>query len=359
MELKFEQSTWDVDKALSVVDGGVYNLEEITPVLERGPVKPGLLRALLNPQFIPMTTDTFKYDEITATAQVPDGKPFSDYGKDLTKDKPRQLRYAIPSFGIRFNVKPEDYSGRRKPGESVEFLTEADVVAAMTTKSQLAWDLFDELAIAQLLTADTNIVRGGPFTSYNFYTDITGGARAAKISMDLLTAATDHEQLFRKQRRLLAQELAKAGDSASQIVVICGDTFFDQRYDIQKNDGLARPIQFGPDLATMPIGELSEGGFNYAYFDSGDGLRYINYGSEIIAGQKLIGDDDAYMIPVGASNLMSIGVAPAQTRQYVNTPGLNMYGWSKADDRQGVSMFTESNRLYSYKNPRAVIHLTK
>ena len=356
--MNIEQAEWDVTKAASVVDGGVYQLEEITPALERGPVKPGLLRALLNPGFESMTTDTFKYDEVTATAQLPDGKAFSAYGKDLTKDKPRQLRYAIPSFGLRFNVKPEDYAGRRKPGTTTEFLTEADVVAAMTIKSQTAWDLLDELAIAELLTLDTNTVRGGPFTVYNFYTDIVGTTRPAKISMDLGTASTDHEQLFRVQRRLLAQELAQSFDSASQVVVICGDTFFDQRYEIQKNEGLARPIQFGPDLATMPIGEITAAGFNYAFFDSGDGLRYINYGSEVIAGSKLIGDSDAYMIPIGAKNFMSIGLAPAQTRQYVNTPGLEMYGWSKADDRQGVSLFTESNRLYSNKNPRLIRALT-
>jgi hypothetical protein len=357
MDIKVTQEEYDVSKAVDTVDGSPYQLEEITEVVQRGQVKPGLLRALLNPASESMTTDTYKYDEVSSSSALPSGKSFSGYGPDLTKDKPRQMRYAIPSFGLRSNVRPEDYAGRRKPGTANEFLTEADVVAAMTMKSQEAWDLFDELAIAQLLTLDTNIVRGGPFEEYNFYTDITGGARAAKVTMDLATSTTDHEQLFRQQRKLAAQELARSKDSATGYVVICGDNFFDQRYEIQKNEGLARPIRFGPDLASQPIAEFQAAGFNFATFDSQDGLTYINYGSQIIAGSQLIADDDAYLIPVGASQLMSRGLAPAQTRQYVNTPALDMYGWSKVDDRQGVTTWTEQNALYAYKNPRAVQHL--
>lgn len=350
-------------KGLTTILGDAYRLEDVSSAVDRTEIQPGLLTSLLNPAMNTETfsTDTFKYDETTETLALPNGKQYTDYGPDLEKDPSRVLRYAIPSFGLRSNVAPADYKGRRIPGTTGEqFMTEEYVVAAMNKKAMRAWAAFDELGIAQLLTTDTNIVRGGPYTEYNFHTDITGGARAAKIDMDLDNTALDHTQLFRVQRRLLAQELERSMDSTNLIVCICGDTFFDLRYSIEQNTGLARPLKFGLDLASQPVNEDSFGAgtFNYAWFDGTDGIRYINYGSEIIAGTKLIGDADAYMIPVGASKLFRVGYAPAQTRQYVNTEALTMYAWSTVDDRNGVTTWMESNKLFALINPRAIRHLT-
>lgn len=360
--MKIEQSDigHDINKAMVQVQGNGNQLEDITSLVQRTEVKPRLITALLDAQANTetMSTDTYKYDETKASAALPGGKPYSGYGPDLTKDRPKTFRFAIPSFGQHFNVRPEDYAGRRKPGTANEFLTEADVLAAMSLKSDNSWGNFDELALAQLITTDTNIVRGGPFESFNFYTEIHGTTRPAAIDMDLGNGALDHIVLFRDQRKLQAQELARVMDSTSNQIVICGDNFFDKRYEIEKQETLARDLRSNFDFASQAIPTMSDGNFRYDNFTSHDGLTYINYGSEIIAGTKLVGDEDAYMIPIGAKTLLRKVHAPAQTRQYVNTQALEMYGWSTVDDRQGVSMWTESNTLYANVNPKSITFLT-
>lgn len=350
--------TYDVRKQVSEAQGSAFQLEDVSELVQRREVTPKLLTAIMGGEARETTnrTDTYKYDDIAFTAQIPDGKAYTDYGKDITKDRPRQLIYSIPSFGIKFNVSPTDYVGRRKPG-TTDFLTEADIVAQMTDKSENVFTLLDELGWANLLTTDTNIIRGGPYTQYNFYTEITGGARGSATSMELDQASADHAGLARAEKKALLMELGKSMDSATRIVVLCGDTFFNQRLEIERNQSLARPLKSEIDLASQEVGTDSWGSmtFNYDWFKGAlDGLTYINYGAEVIAGTNLIADTAAYMIPLGSSYFTRAAYAPAVTRQYVNTEALKMYAWTNVDDRQGVTSIFETNKLFSYINPRYV-----
>jgi hypothetical protein len=358
-----------LQKELSAIDGSPFQLQDNSTLIQRRQLKVGLITNLLNAQAMEETfrTDTFAYDEENYGTQLPDGKAYGAKTTDLDKDQARRLNFSIPSFGLRTNVAPQDYIGRRKSGTS-DMLTESDVQAQMTVKSMEAWDNFDELAWSQLLTTDTNIRRGGPFTQYNFWNSIVDtdlptfsgltATRPAPLSMQLGATGVDHIQLFRKQRKLLEQGLARAQDSATAFVCICGDNFYDQRYEIQKKEGLARPIIQNTDLASAAVGTINIGGLDYDTFKSEDGITYINYGSSIISGTKLIGDDLGYLIPVGASKIIRKAFAPSQTRTYANTEALSLYTWSFADEFQGLTQMQESNSLYALINPQLITHLT-
>lgn len=358
--MKITTSEVNVNKELSQMQGNGYQLEDITSAVQRSYTKPRLMSALLNVQGHEefMMTDTFKFDEVTSTLQLPEGKSYSDTGKDLKKDKPRELRYSIPSFGLKLQVSPQDYVGRRKVGTADEFLTEDDVLASLSVKAEDSWSALDELGIAELVTADTNIVRNGPFEKYNFYNDIVGSSRPAATDMDLGNGSIDHFTAGRAQRKIVLQELAKSGDSASQIIAICGDTYFNARFEVEKQEGLARELRGELDLASMAVPTVTDGNFMYDNFLSHDGILYVNYGSEIIAGTKLVDDDDAFLIPVGAQNLLRVAYAPANTRSYANTQALQNYGWSHVDERQGVTVIQESNKLFALTSPKSVVHLT-
>lgn len=365
MTVKMTMSDISYDKALSHSNENSFEMQDVTPIVERDQVQPGLLTTLFgnSEQTHFLETDTFKYDELTHTMQLPSGKAYSDYGPDLQKDKARELIYQVGSFGLRSNVAPKDYANRRQPGTQ-ELMDEAYLVAQMNRKHQRAWQQLRELSFAQLITADTNIVRGGPQPQYNFYTDILGTARPAATNMALGNNAIDHFQAFNEQKDFLEEDLEKTMNSASEIVVVCGTDFFNERLLIEKQQGGGGSLQLnralrGDDLASMsvPEADYGPGRFQYQWFDSHDGLRYIKYGASI-EGSRLIGASDAYMLPTGAETFMKSIYAPAQTRQYVNTTAQSLYGWSKEDDRNGVTMWTESNFMPMMVNPQLVRHLT-
>ena len=355
-----------LDKAVSRSQVNSFELEDVTSIVERQEVAPGLLTALfggtVNSEFL--QTNKFNYDELDHTVQLPDGKRYDEYGNDIQKDKARNLIYEVGSFGMRANVAPKDYANKRVPGTDSELMSEAYLVAQMNSKSQRGWGQFIELAFAQLLTTDTNITRGGPMPVYNYFTDIIGTSRPAKTNMDLDNTALDHFQAFAEQLDLLETDIEKTGNTMTMAIVICGKDFFNQRLLVEKQQGgggslvLNRDIT-GLDLASMGVPESSfgSGRFNYQFFDSHDGLRYIRY-SASITGSKLIADADAYLVPIGAETFMKKVYAPAQTRQYVNTVAQSRYGWTKEDDRNGVTLWTEMNVLPITVNPQLIKALT-
>ncbi len=359
--MKITQSEIEFDKALSPAQGNDFEMEDVTPLVERTEVAPGLLTALLggltNEVFL--STNTIKYDELDDTIQLPGGKAFDAYGVDLQKDKPRQLIYEVGSFGLRSNVAPKDYANKRIPGTQ-DLMDQAYLLGRMNVKAEKAWELFDELGFAQILTLDTNIVRGGPQPVYNFHTDIIGSSRPAKISMNL-AGSVDHFQLFAEQLDLLETDVEKTMNSMGMPVVICGKDFFNTRLTIEKQEGLARDLKGPLDLQSMgvPTSNFGSGNgrFQYQWFDSFDGLRYIRYSASIV-GTKMIADDDAYLIPTGAETFLKRAYAPAQTTTFVNTPALKRYAWAKENERNGQSMAQESNCLFMNAHPQLIRALT-
>lgn len=343
----------NVMKELAVVQGNPFEYQDVSEGTQKGPVVPKLLTALLGGYTETNMTNVFQYDEETYTAQLPSGKRYDERGKDLPKDPAKQKYFGIPSFGLRLNVAPKDYANRRKPN-STEVMDEAYLVAKMTEKADKAWILHDELGYRDLLVSDQNRIDGGPFTQYNFYTDIIGSSRPGKADMKLDEAGVDSIPLLRAEAKELRTTLSKYGDGASNIIVICGDTFFEERLEIEMNETLSRPLKTDADFASMQV-NMSDWGsstFVYDWFKGGrDGLFYINYGAEIISGTKLIADTDAYMVPVGVSNFMGIAYSPAQTRTYVNTEAMKRYSWMNENEFQGMTMFMEENKLFFCKKP--------
>ncbi len=349
-----------LDKATSHSNSNSFELEDVTSGTQRTESQPGLLTALFGGEADTFTleTNTVKYDDLTDTVQLPDGKAFDAYGPDVQKDKPRELIYEVGSYGIRANVAPQDYMNKRQPFTN-ELMDEAYLTSRMSMKMGKSWDLFTELAFAQLLTTDTNITRGGPMPSYNFYTDIMGGARPAAATIDL-SGTTDVWQSINEQIDILQENVEKTNNTMTRPIILCGKNFFNKRLELEKQESLAREIRGTLDMQSMSVPKSnfgSRGSFAYQNFESFDGALYIRY-SASITGTKLIGDNDAYLVPVGAQNFMARAYAPANTRTYVNTQALEKYSWVETHERRGVTMFEESNVLFMNRLPELIVPLT-
>ena len=359
---KISQSEISFDKAVSHSQDNAFEMEDISPIVRRTEAQPGLLTVLFGGEAntVLLETDVVKYDELVDTIQLPSGKAYDAYGPDTQKDKPRQLIYEVGSFGLRSNVAPTDYAGKRIPGTS-DLMDEAYLIDRMNMKMERAWMLFEELAWAQLLTADTNIIRNGPQPQYNFYTDIFGSARPAATDMDLGDSSVDHFQTFAKQKDLLETDLEKTMNTMGPTLVLCGENFFNKRLAIEKQEGLGRDIRGTLDLQSMavPTDNFGSGSgmFQYQNFDSFDGNTYVRYSANIL-GTRMIGTEDAYLIPVGAENFIRKAYAPAKTRSYANTTAQARYAWSKENERNGMTMAQESNMLPMLVNPQLIRRLT-
>ena len=350
----------DVTKALSQF-GSSFELEDFTSdVIERKPVKPQLLSTLLVglEQTRYMNSNTFKYDAFDHTSVLPSGKQFTGVGPRANKDKPRTYRWEIPSFGISGNVAPADYANRRLPGTENEVDTEAQHTIRLGDKMNGSWDLFNEQQLLTLITTDSNYVAGGPFTSHDFYGEVVGGSRTA-ANITFSDANVDQFEQIRAQKKLLKEEMIKSGEMVDEFVCICGGNFFGATLDLEKNESLGRPLKGAYDFASQEVtsGPIGTESFKVDNFKSENcGVTFIEYTIDI--GGISIGADDAYLIPVRASQFILKAHAPAMTRQYANTEALSMYSWVSVDDRAGITRWEESNFLMAMVNPRLMRKMT-
>lgn len=359
--LNLKSSAVELYKALA--GGHSFQLTELVQADFKAVNTPSLLTSLLMDPEMDVNRHTgsaFIYDVVNRTQQLPGGKSYTERGPDLNKDDAFQRTFAIPSFGLVWNVMPQDYRGRRAPGGTPgEYMDEAYVAGRMQEKALTAWDLMNELAIAKLIVDDQNLVLSGPGTQYTYHQEMFGTARPGPIFTDLAnTSESAHRTLMIQTRRQLQQLLALAGKSATRgFLVVAGDDYFTKRAALEEQTGLARDLRTAIDLASQRLPEVNAGGFNYDMFTAIDGITYVNYGSNILAGQKLIPDDKAYMIPLGVENMLSIELAPAVTRSHVNEEAQAMYMWVEEHERKGVLAEIESNRLYLNRNPELIIEL--
>lgn len=356
----------DLNKGINAGYG--FSLGENVRADFRDVLKPSLLTALMQTSFNNHMLHAFTYDKQTRTVGLPNVKSRTENGKQQMADPASQLLFATGSFGTGAMVQKQDWFGIRKVGgEAGATKTEADALEEMLLKIQRGWDLHTELGMATLVTGDTNLLNaeGGNdiFPSYDYSALINGTTRAPE-SVDLAGAADDIANRFTMagKRKQLQQELSRLGMSASGYVCICSDEFFRARFESEAQLDLNRDLRSVIDLGTQSIPEYSVGGFIYDNFMSSDGIWYINYGSEIVAGTSLIPTKKAYLMP-RVSGMFSVEFSPTMRRNpdsgIINTMEVAqpMYVFSKETDF-GVSVYTESNRLYFNRYPQLIKELT-
>ena len=341
--------------------------ENITPDF-RDVSKPKLLTALLQPSFNNHMLHSFTYDKQTKTVGLPNVKSRTENGKKQQAYGASQLLFGTASFGTVADVMKQDWFGIRKVGGNVnETKTEADAIVERLEQIATSWDLHLELGLSTLVTSDTNMLGtggdGNIFTSYDYSLLINGASRVAE-TVDFAGAVDDVANRFTMsgKRMALQEQLSKLGMSASGFMCVCGDNFFRARFDSEAQLNVSRELRSVVDLGTSSIPQSDFGGFMYDNFTSADGITYINYGSEIISGTKLIDTDKGYLMPRMAG-MLSVEYSPTMRRSHdaglSNTMELArpMYVFSKASD-YGVSMITESNRLYFNRYPQLIKELT-
>lgn len=351
-----------VGKAVTRSPNSQFEMEDVTELVTKRKPSPKLLTSMFGGTFSDrfLQTSKFQYDEVTETLALPGGKAFDAHGPRLAKDVARMLAYNVGSFGLTYNTMPGDVANRRKPGGD-QFLTTADVMSDLSLKAARAWDLFDELAIAKLITTDINVTRGAvEIPEYNFYNTTYGGARPAAINFDFANSTEDQvRDLVSIEQDEIDNEMEVIGGDSSDKVLICGKSIFSELASIEENASLARDLRSSLDLASMEIpkenlGGTSGGIFRYQnFFSERMGVWVIRYPASIL-GTKLIADDAAYMLPLGSSELFRRVYAPAQTEQYVNTTALPMYAEFEEHNRRGKTMATEKNVLFMSLAPKLI-----
>jgi hypothetical protein len=266
----------------------------------------------------------------------------------MNKDESRNLRsFAIPHFPLDDAVKPEDIQGKRAYGQSDAAETEAAVIARKLERIRKSHAATLEAARAYALTTGAIYAPNGT-VSGNFYTDF--GVTRKEIDFVLGTTTTE---LTDKAEEGIAhiQDNILSGETVTDVIALCSPAFFAK---LIKHATVKDAYKYYTSTQEPLRNRLGSG--VYRRFVHG-GITYIEYRGAY-NGSALIPAGDAYLVPVGTSDMFLTYFSPANKFAFVNTLGEEAYAFTyRSPQDEQIQIQTESNHLSLIRRPAALVRL--
>lgn len=210
----------------------------------------------------------------------------------------------------------------------------ADRYAKLNNDIQLTWENM-RLGAVQGIVMDAD----GTTTIKNWFT-AWGVSQPAETDWDLDNAAPAEgavRKVCNDALRLVQRTLSGMWvPGRSYLLGICGDNF----YDLLTQHKEVR----GTYLATQQAADLRDNNLPFEQFKYG-GITFINYRGTDDNSKVAVGTDVVKFIPVNVPGLFEVAWSPAETLDFVNTPGKPLYALMVKDLARNAFQRVE---LYSY-----------
>ena len=266
----------------------------------------------------------------------------------VNKDDVRAIRtFAIPNFSVDDAVFPEDVQGQRAYGSDNPDTTDAVIARKL---ARLAQNHAATLEYARALAICTGSVYSpnGTVAAQNAYTEF--GVVRKEIDFVFGTATTD---MIAKTEESAAhiQDNIQTGDVVNRMVALCSPGFFGK---LISHASVKEAYKYYASTQEPLRNRLGSG--LYRRFEFG-GVEYIEYRGNY-AGNALITANEAFMLPVGVSDMFKTFNSPANKFGSVNAVGESMYAFTYYDMRdEKIVIQTEQNLLNLVTRPQGVTRL--
>ncbi len=189
------------------------------------------------------------------------------------------------------------------------------------------------------LGAVQGVVTDADGTTINDWFTEFGIAQATEIDFDL-DSASPASGVVRKKCNQAVRQMMRAANGAwvngqTLVHALCGDAFWD---DLTAHAEVRQTY-----LNTMQAVELRDG-LAFETFRYG-GIVWENYRGTDDASTVAIGTDKAKFFPVNAPGVFTTALSPAETFDFVNTPGQLVYPMIIPDEKRNAFVDIE---VYSY-----------
>jgi hypothetical protein len=292
---------------------------QLTAAIERHPFQPTGLGDL--DVFVPkpIRTKALAVEARTGVLSLIQTSPRGAPPSQRTTEKRTMRYFDVPRIAKEDTIHADEIQSIRDFGAETEFMQVQTEVArrldgptGLLRNIEYTWENM-RLAAVQgiLLDADSSPI-------YNWF-DEFGIEPAPEVGFNLAAAVSNSlRPLINNIVRAMARKAAGAWTPNTRIHALCGDAFYDA---FTNHPDVVRT--FLNWSAAQELRNNSQG----AAFDKFEfaGVTWLNYrGSDDNATIK-IADDDVKFFPVGAADVFQVAYAPAETGEWVNTPGKPVY----------------------------------
>lgn len=266
----------------------------------------------------------------------------------VNKDDVRAIRtFAIPNFSVDDAVFPEDVQGQRAYGSDNPDTTDVVIARKLDRLAQNHMATL-EFARAKAICTGSVYSPNGTVVAQNAYTEF--GITRKEIDFVLGTATTD---LLAKSEESIShiQDNIQTGDVVTNMVALCSSGFFSK---LISHATVKDAFKFYQSTQEPLRNRLGTG--LYRRFVYG-GVEYIEYRGKY-AGQDIITANEAFMLPIGVTDMFKTYNSPASKFGAVNSIGEPMYAQTYYDARdEKIVIQTEMNMLNLITRPQGVTRL--
>lgn len=340
---------------LDIFNNDAFSLSNLTRAINEAPFQPMLLGSmgLFSEEGI-NTTSLMIEKRGTTLALIP-ATPRGDVrGRVESNDKGRLYPIQTTHLPQSGSVLADEVQGVRAFGTENELETVQNLVNRKLAKMRrnidvtIEWQRIGAIK-GQILDSDASTVLLDLYTTFGVSQQTQAMALnndATKVKLNVLAATRKVEDKL-------------GGVAYSGLVAICGKTFFDSYTTHPAVEAaFARWMDAaGQQGAFLRDSQRSQQagrpGFNHC------GVNWVEYRGGV-GNVTFIGDDDAYLVPLGIADLFTTTFAPADYMETVNTIGLPYYAKQEAMRmNKGVELEAQSNPISICTRPDVIVKMTK
>lgn len=242
----------------------------------------------------------------------------------ITSEDARTANLNVPFFPLDRSIKAADIQSFREYGTNAESKTLQGEVARVMARIRASHAQLSEKAMA-LAVQGIGLEGAAPGVNYSYATEFGQTQPLAPVDFTVLT--TDpRDTLESTARRVIVRNAQDGtGSHASyNILAFCGADYFDALIGHPLVEESYKYYESQQEPLRKRLGMMDEGD-SVRVFKS-KGITFV----EDISGNFPAAE--AYIIPMGVTDMFRKYVAPADDAEYANTAGQDLYLWYKSSE---------------------------
>lgn len=330
---------------MAVTRTSTVELIDLTDKVNKIPRTPTVFDQLLNISDESVSTTTVQVDVVQRNLDLMVAQRRGGERTNLKNASYITKSFVAPFFTLDGAIKPTDLQNLRQAGTANDVETVDNVRMNIMEDTRRYHKALRQKAVAEAIKG-LSYVGNDLYPVYNYYTEF--GETQSTVPFDFTSATMDPLKQAEIARRVIVDN-AQDGSSSYQIIALCGYKFFD---GLLANPAFREAYQSYLNGA-QPLRDRMGGNSNIRQMTFGN-VVYVDVSSEKLGGASLLGDNDAYMLPVGMQGMFRAFYAPGDLISEVNKPGKELYMIEKRDYRS-VKMETETAFIVVNTLPKLVV----
>ena len=330
---------------LDVFTQSAFTALELTAAVNKRDFLPSALGPVFEPR--PVSQTTIMIEEVGESLALVQTSPRGGVPENRAETKRTVRSLIVPHLALQDRIYADEVLAVRPFGRIGELETLMGKVnernMILRRDLELTWENLRMGAIkGTILDADAS-------TIYNLFTEF-GVTQETEVDFDLDNASPASGALRKKIAsviRLEAKNLKGRWGPQVRIRALCGEAFWDDLIAHTEVRETYINWQAAQELrGSGAYGAMSFGGIDFSEY------RGTDDGSTVV-----VNTDKCHIYPAGVPDLFHMYYAPADTIDFVNTPGLPLYAMQAVDDRfqKFVDLEVQSNPLPICTMPKVLI----